>query len=151
MAGDAVQEGLAAALAESGIPMAGARVLIPRAREARDVLPDALRVAGALVDVLPVYDTVPVSGLAVPPEQVEDADFVTFTSGSGVRRFVALMEASGAGRPLSERLSGARLCSIGPVTSQALRECGLPVAVEASEHTAAGLVAAIATAARGLA
>jgi len=151
VAGDAVQEGLVAALAESGIPMAGSRVLIPRAREARDVLPDALRAAGAVVDVLPVYDTVPVAELTVPPGQVEAADFVTFTSGSGVRRFVSLMEAPGAVRPLSERLSGARLCSIGPVTSQALRDCGLPVALEASEHTAAGLVAAIAAAARGLA
>ena len=57
-----------------------------------------------------------------------------------------LMEASGAGRPLAERLSGVRLSSIGPVTSETLRECGLPVAVEATEHTSAGLVAAIAAA-----
>ena len=50
---------------------------------------------------------------------------------------------SGAGRPLPERLAGVRLCSIGPVTSRALRELGLAVAVEARDYTAAGLVAAI--------
>jgi uroporphyrinogen III methyltransferase/synthase len=49
------------------------------------------------------------------------------------------------------RLAGAALCSIGPATSDTLRELGLPVAVEASEHTAAGLVEAIASIACGLA
>jgi len=87
----------------------------------------------------------------VPAAQVERADFITFTSSSTAEQFVGLMEASGAGRPLAERLSGAALCSIGPVTSDTLRELGLPVAVEASEHTAAGLVAAIAASAGGLA
>jgi uroporphyrinogen III methyltransferase/synthase len=147
VADDAVQEGLLAAFAEAAVPVAGARVLIPRAREARDVLPDTLRAQGALVDVLPVYDTVAVEALSVRPEQVETADFITFTSSSTARRFVALMEASSAGRPLAERLSGVRLSSIGPVTSETLRELGLPVAVEATEHTSAGLVAAIAAAA----
>ena len=151
VADDSVQEGLLAALAEAEVPVAGARVLIPRAREARDVLPDTLRAQGAVVDVLPVYDTVAAGALTVPPEQVETADFITFTSSSTVRRFVTLMEATGAGRPLAERLSGARLSSIGPVTSETLRECGLPVAVEATEHTSAGLVAAIAAAAGALA
>jgi uroporphyrinogen III methyltransferase/synthase len=47
-----------------------------------------------------------------------------------------------------ERLAGARLCSIGPVTSETLRELGLAVAVEAREFTAAGLAAAIARDAR---
>ena len=64
---------------------AGARVLIPRAREARAVLPDTLREHGALVDVLPVYDTLPADELAVPVERIEAADFITFTSSSTVR------------------------------------------------------------------
>jgi uroporphyrinogen III methyltransferase / synthase len=148
---DAMAEGLLQALGERAVASSGARVLIPRARVARDLLPDALRAGGARVDVLPVYDTVPVERLEAPPAEVEAADFITFTSGSTVRRFVALMAPSGAGRPLAERLRGARLCSIGPVTSDVLREQGLPVAVEAAEFTSAGLVAAIAAAAAALA
>jgi uroporphyrinogen III methyltransferase/synthase len=144
---DYIAEGLLAALEARGVAPAGARVLIPRAREARSVLPDTLRERGALVDVLAVYDTQPAEGLALPVERVEGADYITFTSSSTVRQFAALMEAAGpaaAGRVLATRLSGARLCSIGPVTSATLVELGLPVAVEAAEYTAAGLLTAIA-------
>jgi len=146
---DFVAEGLLEAFARRGVAPAGARVLIPRAREARSVLPDTLRARGALVDVLPVYDTVAADALAVPAERIATADYITFTSSSTVRQFVSLMEKSagassahGAGA-LAERLSGVRLCSIGPVTSETLRELGLAVAVEAREYTAAGVVAAI--------
>ena len=58
VADDFVAEGLLEALEQRGVAPAGTRVLIPRAREARAVLPDALRARGARVDVLPVYDTV---------------------------------------------------------------------------------------------
>jgi uroporphyrinogen III methyltransferase/synthase len=142
-----VAEGLADALEGTEVAQAGARVLIPSAREIRDVLPETLRARGAVVDVLPIYDTVTAGELTEPAERVEAADYITFTSGSTAKRLAALLAADeargGAGRPLSERLSGARLCSIGPVTSDVLRELGLPVAVEAREYTAAGLVAAI--------
>lgn len=158
VADDFVAEGLLDTLDKRAMAPAGTRVLIPSARLARAVLPDVLRANGAIVDVLPVYDTVPAERLQVPAERIERADFITFTSSSTVQQFVGLMEAAGtrggpdgAGRPLAERLSGAALCSIGPVTSETLRELGLPVAVEASEHTAAGLVAAIAATACGLA
>jgi len=156
VADDFVAEGLLDALQKRAVAPAGTRVLIPSARLARAVIPDALRASGAIVKVLPVYDTVPAEGLQVPPARIESADFITFTSSSTARQFVALLGAAGtrggpggAGRPLVERLSGAALCSIGPVTSDTLRELGLPVAVEASEHTAAGLVAAIAASACG--
>jgi len=151
VADDFVAEGLLGTLKKRGLAPAGTRILIPSARLARAVLPDALRANGAVVDVLPVYDTVPAERLRVPAARIERADFITFTSSSTARQFVGLMEAAGGGRPLVERLSGAALCSIGPVTSDTLRELGLPIAVEASEHTAAGLVAAIAAAAYGLA
>ena len=88
----------------------------------------------------------------MPLRTIEAADFITFTSsttGAAVRG--AAWRRPGAGRPLAERLAGARLCSIGPVTSATLRELGLPVAVEAAEYTTAGLVAAIAGLARSLA
>jgi uroporphyrinogen III methyltransferase / synthase len=143
-----VAEGLAEALEGKEAAQAGARVLVPCARDARDVLPDTLRARGAEVDVLHIYDTVAAAGLAEPAERVESADYITFTSGSTAKRLATLLEAAdgergSAGRPLFERLSGARLCSIGPVTSDVLRELGLQVAVEAREYTAAGLVAAI--------
>ncbi len=143
-----VAEGLAESLAGTDAAAAGARVLIPCARDARDVLPETLRARGAEVDVLHIYDTVAAGELAEPAARVEAADFITFTSASTATRLAGLLQAAAAGRgdgrPLAERLGGARLCSIGPITSQALRELGLTVAVEAREYTAAGLVAAIA-------
>ena len=124
-------------------------MLIPGAAEARNMLPETLRARGAIVDVLPVYDTVAAGGLAVPAPTVEAADYITFTSASTVKQAGRTLGCGcggegRAGRPLVERLAGARLCSIGPITSEALRELGLSVAVEARDYTAAGLVAAIA-------
>jgi uroporphyrinogen III methyltransferase/synthase len=144
-----VAEGLLDALEDADAAVAGARVLIPCARDARDVLPDTLRARGAAVDVLRIYDTVAARELAVSPESVEAADYVTFTSGSTARQLAALLEAADdSGRPLAERLAGVRVCSIGPVTSGVLRDLGLPVTIEAREYTAAGLVQAIADDAR---
>jgi uroporphyrinogen III methyltransferase/synthase len=126
-----VAEGLLEALA--GKP--ATRVLVARAKEARDVLPDGLRERGAEVDVLALYETVaePLSGSQL--EALAGADYVTFTSSSTVSR---LIEAAGR-----ERLGGARLVSIGPVTSAALREHGLEPHVEASVHDIDGLVEAL--------
>jgi len=151
VADEFVAEGLLATLEKRAVAPAGTRVLIPSARLARPVLPEALRASGARVTVLPVYDTVPEERLQVTAAQIENADFITFTSSSTAQQFAALMDASGAGRPLAERLSGAALCSIGPVTSDTLRELGLRVAVEASEHTSAGLVEAIVASVAGVA
>ncbi len=125
----AVAEGLVEALAAVDVR----RALVVRAREGRDVLPDALRARGAEVDVLALYETV-----AEPLEQetaraAAGADYVTFTSASTVRYFLA---AAGA-------LAGPRIASIGPATSAALRDAGLEPHVEADPHTPDGLVAAI--------
>lgn len=141
-----VAEGVLEALDERGMGLDGKRVLVPRAKEAREVIPDALRASGATVDVVTVYETVAAESLAVPAARIEAADFVTFTSGSTVDGFVTLMGEA----ELAQRLARTRLCSIGPVTSEALRARGLPVAVEARPYTAEGLVAAIlAAVARG--
>ncbi|MGN6215790.1 MAG: uroporphyrinogen-III C-methyltransferase [Solirubrobacterales bacterium] len=110
-------------------------VLIARAAEARDVLPEALRERGAEVDVVVLYETVREQP---DPEQVEaaqDADYVTFTSSSTVAN---LTEALGDRFPAS-----ARVVSIGPVTSEAARAAGLQVDVEAERHDIDGLVAAL--------
>ena len=135
-----VAEGVVAALDARARRLAGVRVLLPRARGARSLLPDALRERGAEVDVVTLYDTVPAAALPCPVADVEAADYVTFTSSSTARCFVTLM---GAGE-LAARLVATRLASIGPVTSATLRELGLTVGVEAGVYSAAGLASAIA-------
>ena len=126
-----VAEGLVEALA--GVPVT--RALVARAAEARDVLPDALRARGAEVDVVALYETVAEPLSERQREEVATADYVTFTSSSTVR---FLFEAMDGG--LSERT---RLVSIGPVTSQALRDRGREPDVEAPRHDIDGLVDAI--------
>ncbi len=106
------------------------RALIARAAEARDVLPDALRARGAQVDVLALYETVAEPITAPQREAVAAADYVTFTSSSTVRFFF-----DSVGDGLSERT---RLASIGPVTSDALREHGREPDVEAATTTSTG-------------
>ncbi len=129
-----VAESLVEALAE--VPVEGKPVLIARAAEARDVLPDALRERGAEVDVVALYETV---AEPVDPEALEraiSADYLTFTSSSTVRNLVAAIGADGIP-------PGARVVSIGPVTSEAARDAGLTVSVEAERHDVDGLVAAL--------
>jgi uroporphyrinogen III methyltransferase / synthase len=126
-----VAEGLVEALRE--VPVR--RALIARAAEGRDVLPGALRERGAEVDVLALYETV-IGALSI--EQlgaVAEADYLTFTSSSTVRNF-----ALAAGRHWP---AGPRIISIGPVTSEALRERGLEPDVEAIRHDIDGLLEAL--------
>jgi uroporphyrinogen III methyltransferase / synthase len=122
-----------------GLELAGKPVLVARAAEGREVLPDALRKKGAEVDVVTLYETVPEEPDPEGLERARDADFITFTSSSTVRNFV---EAAGDGIP-----KGARVVSIGPVTSEAAREAGLTVDIEAERHDIDGLVDALLAAA----
>jgi uroporphyrinogen III methyltransferase/synthase len=128
-----VAEALVEALAD--IDVAGKRVLVARAAEARDVLPDALRERGAEVDVVALYETVREAPREEGVEAAQSADYVTFTSSSTVRN---LSDALGDRFP-----AGARVVSIGPITSEAARDAGLEVAVEAERHDIDGLVAAL--------
>jgi uroporphyrinogen III methyltransferase / synthase len=121
------------------LELAGKPVLIARAAEAREVLPDALRKQGAEVDVVALYETVADQPEPEALQRAGDADFITFTSSSTVRNF---MEASPNGIP-----EGARVVSIGPVTSEAAREAGLTVDIEAERHDIGGLVEALLAAA----
>jgi uroporphyrinogen III methyltransferase/synthase len=130
-----VAESLVDALA--AVPVA--RALIPRAEEARDVLPDALTARGADVTVLPLYRTVAEALDDDARDAALGARYATFTSASSVRFF---HEAAGT-------LDGPRLVSIGPATSAALRELGYEPHVEAAEHTPDGLVAALVADATG--
>jgi uroporphyrinogen III methyltransferase/synthase len=125
----AVAESLIEALADRPVR----RALIARAETARDALPDALRARGAEVEILALYRTVPEPLSDDARAAARGADYVTFTSASAVRFFL-----EAAGLP-----GDARLVSIGPITSDALREHGLVPDVEAAEHTPDGLVAAL--------
>jgi len=136
-----VAEGLLAKLSERD-DVTGSRVLYVTAEGARDVLPDGLREIGAAVDVVHLYRSTPDgAGAAKLVKRVTagEVDLVTFTSASGVRAFV-----DAVGAELAQGLRGA---SIGPQTSDALRDAGVEVAIEAKDSTIEGLVDAIVDAA----
>ncbi|MBS1862675.1 MAG: uroporphyrinogen-III C-methyltransferase [Actinobacteria bacterium] len=128
-----VAEALVEALAD--VEVEGKRVLVARAAEARNVLPDALKERGGEVDVVALYETVREAADAEAVEAIQAADYVTFTSSSTVK---SLTEALGDRFP-----AAARIVSIGPVTGAAVREAGLEVAVEADRHDVEGLLAAL--------
>jgi uroporphyrinogen III methyltransferase/synthase len=128
-----VAEALVEALAE--VEVEGRRVLVARAAEARDVLPDALRARGGKVDVVALYETVREAPDDEAVAAAGDADYVTFTSSSTVTNLT---------EPLGVRFpERARIVSIGPITSATVREAGLEVAVEADRHDVDGLLAAL--------
>jgi len=124
----------------------GERVLLVRAKIARDVIPNALRDMGARVHVMEAYETVVPEAsreaiLDALGDEKKKPFAITFTSSSTVKNF---MEMLGDERLHSPLLEGVRLCSIGPVTSATLRQNNLRVDVEAKEYTIPGLVEAIA-------
>ena len=125
----------------------GKRVLLVRAKVARDVIPSELRKAGAQVEVVEAYETViPKASrkrLRVALKNpARRPDVITFTSSSTVRNFVSLLGVRGVSKRPAV-LAATVLASIGPVTSSTLRELHLGVDVEAEEYTIPGLIAAI--------
>jgi uroporphyrinogen-III synthase len=120
---------------------AGQRILLARAAVARDVIPDALRAAGAHVDVVDAYRN------AVPdaaPEQLrralaEGIVAATFTSSSSVTHLAEAARKAGIAFPFT----GVAAVSIGPITSATLREAGWEPAAEANPCDIPGLVAAV--------
>jgi uroporphyrinogen III methyltransferase/synthase len=128
-----VAEGLIEALESEEV--AGARVLVARAVAARDVLPETLRERGAEVDVVALYETVREEPGEEEIEAARSADYITFTSSSTVTN---LTDALGDRFP-----SGARIVSIGPITSETIRTRGFEVDVEAERHDVDGLLAAL--------
>ena len=136
-----VGEALADAIAvRDGATLAGARVLIPSAQDARAALGDGLRAHGAVVESIPIYRTVPApTDLRALATDITAGriDAVTFTSSSTVRCFVELIgrETATAG--------GYVAAAIGPVTAATARELGLRDVIGADPHTADGLVSAL--------
>jgi uroporphyrinogen III methyltransferase/synthase len=129
-----VAEALVEALAD--VPVA--RALIARARDARDVLPDALRARGAQVDVVALYETVAEPLSVERLQEVRNANYVTFTSSSTVRFFVAAAGDNGLS-------ATTRIVSIGPVTSETLIEHGLQPHIKAERHDVDGVIEALLT------
>lgn len=120
----------------------GKRVLLPRAKEARSVLPVELTRMGATVDEVTAYETRQVNNGAVDLlSRLEDRaiDMVTFTSSSTVKNFHRLLP---SGR-IEELMEGVIVASIGPITSRTARELGLSVTIEAKTYTIAGLIQAM--------
>ena len=121
----------------------GEKVLLVRAKVARDVIPDELRHAGAQVDVAEAYQSVIPDDAKTRMSRAFSAnrlpDAITFTSSSTVKNFFSVM----LGTDIPSKLSQVKFASIGPVTSDTLREYGLPVHVEADEYTMEGLAQAL--------
>ena len=124
------------------IPVKGKRVLLPRAAEARPILPEELTKMGAIVDEIPAYHTTLAdedsSGLldALSKEQV---DMITFTSSSTVTNFKALLPSE----HFEALISGVTIAAIGPITADTAAKNGFSVDLVAEEYTVPGLCDAI--------
>ena len=128
--------------AVAGADIQGMRFLLPRAREAREALPEELRQAGAEVDVVPTYATVPAETRKEEVLQLLEAgqlDCVSFGSSSTVENFLALFPA-----PLLKAHPETALAAIGPITAKTLEKHGLEAAIMPHDYTIPALAQAIA-------
>jgi uroporphyrinogen III methyltransferase / synthase len=119
----------------------GRQVLLPRAQEARPILPEQLTTLGASVHEVAVYRTVPDgtdAGALMDRVAEKPVDLLTFTSSSTVRNFKALLNAEDW-----TRLAGTPAACIGPITAETARELGFDVRVTAECYTIPGLCRAI--------
>ena len=135
-----VAEGVIEGLTARG-DVAGVRMLLPRAAKAREVLPDELRKAGALVDVIPAYETVPAAARKdeVLTRMAEGTlDCITFGSSSTVENFLSLIPAE-----TLRAHPAVRLAAIGPVTAKTLTDHGLPCHIMPEDYTIPALVQAL--------
>lgn len=110
------------------------KVAVVRAEDARDVLPDGLSAKGWTVDIIPAYRNVAATFDTERRARIKGADMVTFTSSSGARRFL---------ENVGVEDMPAYVAAIGPITAATLREANVEVAIEATEHSLEGFVAAI--------
>lgn len=122
--------------------MRGKRVLLPRAAQARDILPKTLREWGAEVDVIKAYRTVAADSDARWLKQMlrlKRIDMITFTSSSTVSNFAALLSRGAIGG----LLSGTAVACIGPITQETAQELGIRVDVVSRDYTIPGLTQVI--------
>ncbi|MBM4315337.1 MAG: uroporphyrinogen-III C-methyltransferase [Deltaproteobacteria bacterium] len=133
-----VSEGVVKAF--SGMDLRGNRVLLPRAQEARDVIPEGLAKMGAACDIATTYRTVRSDRTAselTPLFDDDKVDVITFTSPSTVANFLRIMG------PWFHLPARVRIACIGPVTEAAARKAGLPVDILQERYTIPGLVEAL--------
>jgi uroporphyrinogen III methyltransferase/synthase len=124
-----------------GFDIAGKRALLPRAEQARDVLPNGLRKAGMEVDVVTVYRSVlaeEAPATALKLLRRGEIDLITFTSSSTVKGFAKVTEGH-----VDLRKPPFEVACIGPITAETAREMGLPVHVVAAKYNVPGLIEAI--------
>jgi uroporphyrinogen III methyltransferase/synthase len=124
--------------------VAGQRILLPRAAEARPILPDELRRMGATVDEIATYHTRPVTDGArdlVADLENGRVDMVTFTSSSTVKHFHQMLPADRR----NQLMDKVHTASIGPITTETAEALGFDVHVTAEEYTIPGLCQAIQT------
>ncbi|MEW6673011.1 MAG: uroporphyrinogen-III C-methyltransferase [Thermodesulfobacteriota bacterium] len=126
----------------AGIDVKNKKILLPRAREARAVLPDELARMGAVVDDVPVYCTLAAGDHADSlVQRLEDkqVDLITFTSSSTVKNFKALLPPE----KFDSLLKDVAVASIGPITTDTARKLGIKVHITAQDYTIPGLCRAI--------
>ena len=128
----------------AGKDVAGKKILLPRAKEARPVLPLELKKMGAVVDEVAAYRTHAVKDSAdVLSARLKERtiDMITFTSSSTVKNFHALFP----NEDLKDLMRGVTIASIGPVTADTARDLGFDVHIVAESYTIPGLCQAILT------
>lgn len=143
-------EGLIDAFKKEGIK--GRKFLLLRAKKAREVLRQALTDFGGEVTELAIYDTMEnregMERLRIALQE-KPIDCISFTSPSTVHAFSEISDTHYLFLANTDAASASRLpgncvfASIGPITSDALREAGFPVSIEAKTYTAEGLFEAI--------
>jgi uroporphyrinogen-III synthase len=132
--------GLAQGLAES---VSGRSVLLPRSDRARPDLPEMLYAAGARVTDVTAYRTVAPGSegeQALARIRTGDVDAVTLASPSAFERLAEQLGMS----VLKELTQRVALAAIGPVTAEAIRHAGLPVAVVPPKPEVTAFVEALA-------
>ncbi|MFH1488850.1 MAG: uroporphyrinogen-III synthase, partial [Pseudomonadota bacterium] len=118
----------------------GLRILLPRAAQAREVLPEELAKMGASVDVVAAYRTVKPKSERLRVKEMLDAGeihMVTFTSSSTVSNFVEMFEAEGT--RLKQWMKKTAVACIGPITAETAETYGFKVNVTPREYTVAAL------------
>jgi uroporphyrinogen III methyltransferase/synthase len=120
----------------------GKKILLPRAQEARPILPIELTKMGATVDEIPAYRTAAVDDdgeQLINQLEEKSIDMITFTSSSTVKNFKALIPS----KKFKALLKGVIIASIGPITTDTARELGFDVHITAESYTIPGLCEAI--------
>ncbi|MBN1905800.1 MAG: uroporphyrinogen-III C-methyltransferase [Deltaproteobacteria bacterium] len=120
------------------------KILLPRAKEAREILPDELRKMGAKVDVVESYVTImPENRVAAISKMLEagEISMITFTSSSTVTNFMGMFGTNA--NQVKEWLKDVDIASIGPITSETARRLGLKITVEPESYTIDALTNAI--------